>query len=304
MIPNYLLCTADDCDKIKAVCAGCYSMNPKTCVSHTKQERKHASASWRDVYRCMSDGRVYCDKCLRKVLCVKCGLKTVPQPWTLPSGPDQPNCASDKASVGWCKAQTDLCEDCGDFKPSMKCRDEGKRPTQYEYLLCPLCYQREIQAQKCSECSTVSRTKYWCKCCDRQYCDKCNPQMCVDISPITLYGSGLSVCHYEYYCSTCTDGMAEVDIQNSYRNTGDYSCAMHSTTDGQLDVASYIVCTEYTKPNGLVARKITLYGHDKRCRIDVNTEQVGIYEYIKAYCSSHPEKVAAYDGKSVTFPTN
>lgn len=193
-----------------------------------------------------------------------------------------------------CGKRNTLCADCGPFKLGIK------EPYMKEAkLLCVSCHAKQREQYTCTKCAAVTTKHYTCVCCGVKACKECDPQYIdADVSPITLYGSGLSVGRHAKYCSACAK--SEKEVQNSWRHTGEHHCDLHSQAAFIITQYPWVLYSNYTKPNGESVLRMEVLDKTKNSIYEFTNEAE---ETIKAYCEAHPEKHVTFDGKEYSFPS-
>jgi hypothetical protein len=225
----------------------------------------------------------YCAKngsCAYKIICVECDTEPV---------------TTRVCYARDCKVSAEnKCLACGPLKKGI-----------HHSGLCEKHIAEERVKCTCENCGTVSAGKYSCECCDKSFCDKCSKHVTVDISPITLFGYGLSVGRYATYCSGCTKGVTSEQIQKSFRDRDrdwdrvKFRCKEHDGLPYLLDRYPYICCERHALRSGKFEHELVLFDKKK----DVVTKfHPRAYDLMRAYCDAHPEKVVTHDGYEFTFP--
>lgn len=249
---------------------------------------------------------VYCGdvdrRCRRILYCTKCDINKI----------ENRSCSKYK-----CTATNDLCDACG---------GSIKRVQTDANSFESLCAEHTENFQKpCTICSHPSFQSELtrCACCQKRGCVKCFPVQTIDISPISVYGSGLSYFKQSYLCTECVDGRSEKMIQNHYANSNEHlGCRKHSGFDFQATLYPFVVYCEHTGKDGKTTAKMELMKSDKRTTIelcdlsDIGPEEIEYWrshgrliapwatrDQVKRYCEDHPEKHVKWDGFEYIFPS-
>ena len=218
-MPKWTMCKTSGCQDHRAVCRGCGRLDNDHCEEHVLPAKMIKVGKY---FYCAKTRRCSgFEKCVTggectTVLCTGCEAMKILKPAIM-------------CGKYGCEKSTTRCANCGPFaiKPGIT-----SDKTNWYDLLCPEHFAAAKGQAICGGCGAYSPKKqYACKCCEKSLCETCHPSTRVDVSPITLYGSGLSIYSEARLCDDCMAGHTEDDVQDSWRRCGNFICATHTTAD-------------------------------------------------------------------------
>lgn len=166
-VTAFLTCNEPECANHRHVCRGCGQLDKTKCTEHIDKE----------LY--MEEGPFYVHKhrpggygdC-RTFLCTLCYMR------------QRTSCDS-RCKSGFAKSTQ--CYKCNGWEQETMCN-----PCQAEFN----------RINHCSHCDKVNG-KVWACACGKRGCNSCVQMITSNISPITLFGAGLSYGRYGNYCDEC-----------------------------------------------------------------------------------------------------
>jgi len=192
-----------------------------------------------------------------------------------------------------------VCYDCSNWKtvrPGVECCPD-----------CVLKFKTRVLCGGCKRPVDLKTVRFVCSCCKRSKCDRCDKKGIpdIDVSPITLYGSGYSVARSTAVCGKCLPpGNTKTCIkavQDAYRDYDRYVCSGHSTFAEQLKLAGFVVCSRYTTTSGNAAVTVRLLSNSKCSYYENNDPSKNIWDEARAFCDSHPGVEVKYDNTGYHF---
>lgn len=258
-------CVEPGCSATCTVCRTCRIMHKDRCAQHAKDRYPIGRHS-------------YCKECVYKFYCTGCDKV-------------QLTFCTSRCTGYSCPVTNTLCSACGS-----PLKDN---PTDPGHMLCESHLAKVLKAMICNACGQSSKAQFTCRCCEQNFCDKCDKQLTVDISPVTIYGRGFSVYNCAHFCRACTGKKTIQAIQKDYRNYGRYKCDAHSTVQWMLDHAPFILCAKYKKPDNTDVVVCGTMNVNKQVVSEFEDEA---FEAIDQYCNEHPNKRVRFDGHVYIWP--